>query len=212
MDRLGGPGDTVDFRRRLGASATAAAAAAAAAGARVASAHRSRPTRRTAKVAADCEATVKEFGEALALMKRREAAALPKAGVAAGAPLQGLSTPKQTQGDQEQALLLEEAPPAAAVDYQAALIAERGAAVDALTRQIGEVNEIFTDLATLISDQGAMVDDVEANIGAAASRASAARAELARAERAQRAARNRSLLVLGVGGGVLLVLVLVLSS
>ena len=208
VDRLGGPADTVELRRRLATAAASTQDAAATASSRVAAAHRARPTARTAKAAADCEAAVRDFADTLALMRRREAASLPRA---PAKPVAAAVVPS-TEGQQQQQQQAQAQAAAAAVDYQASLIAERGAAVDALTRQIGEVQEIFTDLATLVSDQGALVDDVEANIGAVAARASGARSELVRAERSQRAARNRRLIVLGVVACVLAVLVLVLSS
>jgi syntaxin 7 len=72
-----------------------------------------------------------------------------------------------------------------------ALIEERDAGVVAIQRQIGEVNEMFQDLAVLVSDQGGQLLTVDAQVAATAERVGAAARQLQRAEGAQRKARNR---------------------
>jgi len=42
-----------------------------------------------------------------------------------------------------------------------------------IQQQIGEVNEIFQDLAVLVNEQGQMIDDIEANIVSTAVRTKA---------------------------------------
>ena len=44
--------------------------------------------------------------------------------------------------------------------HNAALIEEREQGIREITRQIGEVNEMFQDLAVLINDQGVQVGGV----------------------------------------------------
>ena len=51
--------------------------------------------------------------------------------------------------------------------------------------QIGEVNEIFRDLAVLVSDQGALVDTIDSNVTRAAGEVQSANTELAAAEKQQ---------------------------
>ena len=55
----------------------------------------------------------------------------------------------------------------------------------ALQVQIGEVNEIFRDLAVLVSDQGAMIDTIDSNVTRAAGEVRSANTELAAAEKQQ---------------------------
>ena len=44
------------------------------------------------------------------------------------------------------------------------MIEEREHGIAEIQAQIGEVNEIFQDLAVLVNEQGGMIDDIEANI------------------------------------------------
>ena len=47
-----------------------------------------------------------------------------------------------------------------------------------IQQQIGEVNEIFQDLAVLVNEQGQMIDDIEANIVSTAVRTKAGAVQL----------------------------------
>ena len=50
------------------------------------------------------------------------------------------------------------------MEFNNALIEEREQGILEIQQQIGEVNEIFQDLAVLVNEQGQMIDDIEANI------------------------------------------------
>lgn len=98
------------------------------------------------------------------------------------------------------------------VQYNEALIEERDRAITEITGQIGEVHQIFQDLAVLVHDQGEMVDDIEANLTRASNKTHDAHTQLIRAERSQRRARSTwCFLAMLAGGaiGVLLLIVLV---
>jgi syntaxin 7 len=82
------------------------------------------------------------------------------------------------------------------IDYNTALIEEREAGILEIQSQIGEVNEIFQDLAVLVNEQGGMIDDIEANIVRTSAKTKEARAELVKAETHQRAARGKLLWML----------------
>jgi syntaxin 7 len=77
------------------------------------------------------------------------------------------------------------------LEYNNALIEERERGIMEIQQQIGEVNEIFQDLAVLVNEQGSMIDDIEANIVSTAVRTKDAQKELTKADKSQRAARNR---------------------
>jgi syntaxin 7 len=54
--------------------------------------------------------------------------------------------------------------------FNEAVIEEREQGIHEIHQQIGEVNEIFKDLAVLVHEQGYMIDDIDKNIvGAEAS-------------------------------------------
>jgi len=71
------------------------------------------------------------------------------------------------------------------------LIEERERGIAEIQQQIGEVNEIFQDLAVLVNEQGNMIDDIEANIVSTAVRTKEAQKELTKADKSQKSARNK---------------------
>ncbi|KFM27648.1 Syntaxin-22 [Auxenochlorella protothecoides] len=118
------------------------------------------------------------------------------------------STQKLIRDFQKQALLATEN----ALVFNEALIEERDAAVRAIGGQIGEVHQIFQDLAVLVSDQGAALDDIEANISRAAAHTGEANVQLVQAERSQRAARGSWCVLLAAAAAILLVLILIIAA
>lgn len=48
--------------------------------------------------------------------------------------------------------------------FNEAIIEEREQAINEISGQIGEVHQIFQDLAVLVNDQGEQLNDIEANI------------------------------------------------
>ncbi|XLR35640.1 hypothetical protein S83_063540, partial [Arachis hypogaea] len=68
--------------------------------------------------------------------------------------------------------------------------------IQEIQQQIGEVNEIFKDLAVLVHEQGAMIDDIGSNIEQSHAATAQARSQLAKASKTQ---RSNSSLMLGVG-------------
>jgi hypothetical protein len=53
------------------------------------------------------------------------------------------------------------------VVFNEAVIEEREQGIQEIHQQIGEVNEIFKDLAVLVNEQGYMIDDIESHIESA---------------------------------------------
>lgn len=142
--------------------------------------------------------------------RTKEAASLPRAMPA--------EAPKPRGGDIEgQALLQRQQQQElrqvdAQIDYNSALIEERDQGIQDIQQQIAEVGEIFQDLAVLVHDQGAVLDDIEANITTTTHRAKDAAEEIVRAERYQRRARNRRCYLLVIAGVVLGILLLALFT
>lgn len=81
----------------------------------------------------------------------------------------------------------------AELEYNTAVIDERERGITDIQAQISEVHDIFQDLASLTSSQGAQIDDLEANISSTNARARDAQRELTQADKQQRTSRRRNL-------------------
>lgn len=72
------------------------------------------------------------------------------------------------------------------------LLREREEAVRKLEADIVDVNHIFTDLATLVHEQGEVIDSIEANVESTQIQVSEGTQQLAKARRYQAAARRKA--------------------
>lgn len=87
------------------------------------------------------------------------------------------------------------------VEFQESLIIEREEEIRGIEQGITELNEIFRDLGTMVSQQGEMIDDIEVYVGNTATSTKAADQELTQAARYQKGARNKAcclLLILSI--------------
>ena len=170
------------------------------------------------KLVRDFQAVLKEFQKAQRACAERESAYAPQpdagrpllprgGGTGSGAASPSLAFDDPAAGYQrsdslEQQALLRESKRQelmqldGEIDYNNALIEEREAGIAEIQSQIGEVNEIFQDLAVLVNEQGTMIDDIEANIVRTSAKTKEARTELVKAETSQRAARGKLLWML----------------
>ncbi|GIL94920.1 hypothetical protein Vretimale_1032 [Volvox reticuliferus] len=98
------------------------------------------------------------------------------------------------------------------VRYHEALIEERDAGIREIQRQIGEVNEMFQDLAVLISDQGEQLQTVDMHITSVAERVKEGQRELVTASRSSRAMRNKCLWLWLVAAVIVSVLLIILLT
>lgn len=78
------------------------------------------------------------------------------------------------------------------------LIEERERAIRQLEADIVGVNEIFRDLATMVYEQGDMIDSIEANVDSAAVHVEDANVQLDKASHYQKAARKKMCCILVV--------------
>ena len=100
------------------------------------------------------------------------------------------------------------------ISYNEAIIEERDTEIQGLVKDIGELNEMFQDVAVMVHDQGTMVDNVETNAILTADRVQAGREELETAEKSQRAATSKKMclaVVAGVVVGVICAILILLS-
>lgn len=169
------------------------------------------------KLVKDFQAVLKEFQKAQRLCAEREGTFLPQGAERPGAAVahfDGVTGSYQrSESLEKQALMtetkrLELLQLEGEIDFNNALIEEREAGIAEIQTQIGEVNEIFQDLAVLVNEQGTMVDDIEANIIRTSAKTKEAKSELVKADNHQRSARNRLLWLIVVFACILGLLLL----
>jgi syntaxin 7 len=170
------------------------------------------------KLVKDFHAVLKDFQKAQRTCAERESTFLPQKGK--GKPSYGTMDEETAGGEggayQESEQLMQQqqrsdfAQVESELEYNNALIEERERGILEIQQQIGEVNEIFQDLAVLVNEQGAMIDDIEANIVSTAVRTKDAQKELTKADKSQRAARNRLICIVIAVLVALIVLILFL--
>jgi len=202
VDLLGGPKDTVELRQRAAElkdkiaghakSVTASLKELGAGGA-----DRSAVT----KLASDFEGVLKDFQRLQRVMADKCTHHKPRnphsaSAAHAAAVMQHTETTGRQEEEEAEALLAREANKQELIeldnmiDYNQALIEERDQGIAEIQQQIGEVNEMFQDLAVLVNDQGEQLQDIESNIFVTAERTAESRDELVRAARIQRKSRR----------------------
>ena len=97
------------------------------------------------------------------------------------------------------------------VETNEAVIADREQGINHLNRSVQEVAEIFQDLALLVNEQGAQIDNIQTNIESAATSTEKGVRELARASRHQRRTRSRMCVIFACVLVVIILLVVVLK-
>jgi len=94
------------------------------------------------------------------------------------------------------------------VDFQENLIVEREAEIRQIEQSVGELNELFRDVATMVHAQGEQIDLIGENIEGVREDTRGADAELRTASRYQKSARQRACCLLLILAIVLLVVIL----
>jgi syntaxin 7 len=96
--------------------------------------------------------------------------------------------------------------------YNEAMIEEREEGIKEIHQQITEVNEIFKDLAVLVREQGAMIDDVSSNVENTHSSTTEANSQLIKAAKSQKSVSSMSCLLMVIFGIVLFIIVIVVMA
>jgi syntaxin 7 len=164
-----------------------------------------------AKLAKDFEAVLREFQTAQRNAAERETLFAPllpanKENGALDLELGRSQTQNPQQRRQEMMLVENE------LVYNEAVIDERDQGIREIQRQIGEVNEIFKDLAVLVKEQGHAVDDLEANIESSHANTLVANKNLVSAVRRQQGANKITCWITVVFAVAIFIFFLVLSS
>ncbi|KAL0446448.1 syntaxin-22 [Sesamum indicum] len=172
-----------------------------------------------AKLAKDFQAVLKEFQKAQRLAAERETAytpfvpqaVLPSSYSAGDADISADKNPEQrallVESRRQEVLLLDNE-----IAFNEAIIEEREQGIKEIQQQIGEVNEIFKDLAVLVHEQGTMIDDIGSNIEGAHAATSQGKSQLVKAAKTQRSNSSLTCLLLVIFGIVLLIVIIVLAA
>ncbi|XP_058093484.1 syntaxin-22 [Magnolia sinica] len=172
-----------------------------------------------AKLAKDFQAVLKEFQKAQRLAAERETAyapfvpqaVLPSSYTASELDIRSDKTPEErallVESRRQEILLLDNE-----ISFNEAIIEEREQGIQEIQQQIGEVNEIFKDLAVLVHEQGTMIDDIDSNIENSYAATVQAKSQLAKASKTQKSNSSLTCLLLVIFGVVLLILIIVLAA
>ncbi|CAN6974961.1 unnamed protein product [Brassica oleracea var. botrytis] len=163
-----------------------------------------------AKLAKDFQSVLKEFQKAQRLAAEREITYTPVVtiDIPTSYNAQELDT-ESLRTSQQQTLLLQSRRQEVVfldneITFNEAIIEEREQGIREIQEQIGEVNEIFKDLAVLVNDQG-MTSNIDNSQAATAQ----ATAQLRKAAKTQRANSSLTCLLILIFGIVLLIVIIV---
>ncbi|PGH07881.1 syntaxin 7 [Blastomyces parvus] len=98
--------------------------------------------------------------------------------------------------------------PQAEVDFQETLIIEREAEIRNIEQSVGELNELFRDVAHIVHEQGGQLDLISENVERTRDDTRVADTELRSASRYQKNARNKACCLLLILAVVLVIIVL----
>lgn len=136
-----------------------------------------------------------------ALEKERASKAALEDGTSTQAPSAGGQLQYQQM---DQAQLAEQSE----VDFQENLIIEREGEIRQIEQSVGELNELFRDVATIVREQGDMLDTIDHNVENVLQDTRGADVELRSASRYQKSARNKACCLLLILAVVLVIIVL----
>ncbi|KAG9454100.1 hypothetical protein H6P81_007004 [Aristolochia fimbriata] len=172
-----------------------------------------------AKLAKDFQAVLKEFQKAQRLAAERETAYAPfvPQAVLPSSYTAGELDLRTDKNSEERALLVESRRQEVLlldneIVFNEAIIEEREQGIQEIQQQIGEVNEIFKDLAVLVHEQGVMIDDIESNIENSAAATTQAKSQLGKASKIQKSNSSMTCMLLAIFGVVLLIVIIILAA
>ncbi|KAF4313821.1 hypothetical protein GTA08_BOTSDO01106 [Botryosphaeria dothidea] len=119
---------------------------------------------------------------------------------------------QQSGGQQQQQQLQEQdqlrLAPQDEVDFQESLIIERESEIRNIEQSVGELNELFRDVAHMVHEQGEQLDIISENVEGVRTDTRGAHVELTSASRHQKAARNKACCLLMILAVVLTIVIL----
>jgi len=121
------------------------------------------------------------------------------------------SSPSATTDQGQQQLLQQQEPRLAnqdEVDFQESLIVERESEIRNIEQSVGELNELFRDVAHMVHEQGGQLDIISENVTSTRDDTRGADQNLTTASRHQRSARNKACCLLLILAVVLTIVIL----
>ena len=165
------------------------------------------------KLSREFQASGSEFQtiQRQALEKQRASASAARSAIDASDPSslpkysdEPLQQQQQQQQEQEQLRLASQDE----VDFQESLIVEREAEIRNIEASVGELNELFRDVAHIVHEQGAQLDTIDNNVQNVAGDTRQADVELRSANRYQKSARGKACCLLIILAVVLIIIIL----
>lgn len=160
-------------------------------------------------MSAEFKSTLDEFQtvQRRALEKQRASAVAARTAMDEGEIPPGDEEAQQQQQQQQ----LEQQPRLAnqnEVDFQESLIIERESEIRNIEQSVGELNELFRDVAHIVTEQGSQLDVIGNNIQDVGHDTQGANVELRSASRYQKNARNKACCLLVILAVILVIIVL----
>lgn len=94
------------------------------------------------------------------------------------------------------------------VDFQESLIIERESEIRNIEQSVGELNELFRDVAHMVHEQGAQLDIIEENVEVTHDASRGAHVNLKQASNYQKSARSKACILLLILAVVLVIIIL----
>jgi len=159
------------------------------------------------KLNREFQASLKEFQDLqrLALEKERASAAASRAALDESQQHGGEAGAGGQQQLQQEELRLA---PQSEVDFQESLIIERESEIRNIEQSVGELNELFRDVAHMVHEQGEQLDIISENVQGVRDDTRGADQELRTAARHQRNARNKMCCLLLILAVILTIVIL----
>ncbi|OQD85427.1 hypothetical protein PENANT_c010G10093 [Penicillium antarcticum] len=159
------------------------------------------------KLSSEFKATLDEFQtvQRRALEKQRASAVAARTAVEDGEqPLIETDVQLQEQQLEERHRMANQGE----VDFQESLIIERETEIRNIEQSVGELNELFRDVAHIVTEQGGQLDIISENVQNVTQDTRGANVELRSASRYQKNARNRACCLFVILAVILLIIVL----
>ncbi|KAI4202220.1 MAG: hypothetical protein LQ350_002735 [Teloschistes chrysophthalmus] len=164
------------------------------------------------KLSREFQASGTEFQslQRTAIEKQRASASAARTAVDSGdptsaAPYSGNGGQQQSQTQEQEQLRLASQDE---VDFQESLIVERESEIRNIEQSVGELNELFRDVAHIVREQGDQLNTIDANVESVRGDTRQADVELRSASRYQKASRNKACCLLLILAVVLLIIIL----
>ena len=162
------------------------------------------------KLSREFQASGTEFQsiQRLALEKQRASASAARTALESNdssAPYSDTASQQQSQLQEQDQLRLASQDE---VDFQDSLIVERESEIRNIEQSVGELNELFRDVAHIVHEQGGQLDTIAGNVENVATDTRHADLELRSANRYQKSARGKACCLLVILAIVLTIIVL----